>query len=151
MSAPQKPARRRGRAKGPATEYLREQAAMLVAAGASLTRCGEELGVNRETVAAWLLEPEVAARVEALRRDALGEARKALIAAGPAAVAKLVELAAGGDRQAAIAVLDRIGLHPKQTVEHVQEDLSDRTEQELRDKATAILRRLEEAKGGLDS
>jgi transcriptional regulator with XRE-family HTH domain len=121
----------------------RRRALEILATGAKILDVAKKLGVHRNTVARWEreagLEERLANEAEALedaRVDAVARGRERLVATVDAAVELLAKLVtseppmrewAPGERvrlMAATAVLDRVGLHAKQAVEHDTGDLN---------------------------
>lgn len=119
MSAKRDDALRRAKApRSPAYASKRKQLAVLVASGQTVKGAAASLGVHPRTAERWLREPQVAASVNEHMESTVEEAKRRLLAlAAPAA--ECLEIAiAEGDRVAAMAVLDRVGLGARVGVEH---------------------------------
>lgn len=116
-----------------------------------------ELGVNRSTVHRWLQDPAFVRELEAIRREQRHEARRALEALLPDALAVLLQDLTDRDvsrtlrQKAALAVLDRAGFPVKAGVELTGPGGSHPMIASVQvlspDERAALLRRLSSARG----
>lgn len=108
---------------------MRARAVERVAAGEGVVAVSRELGVDRTTVQRWVRDAGVYQKQALTMEEAAERGRKKLVAAAEGAARRVVELVhqvivdkgeASGARvnlSAALEVLNRVGLHPKQGVE----------------------------------
>lgn len=114
MTKPKKQAKTVKR-KSAAYKAKQDDLMRMVAAGVPQVRAAEMVGISESTACRWLKEcPE---EVEQLRADMSKDARNVLRAGARGAAEMLVKLALSGDRQAIIALLDRVGIGTKQELE----------------------------------
>lgn len=126
--------------RSPAYGVKREEAARLISSGHTVAEASERLGVSTTTLGRWLGEPKMMAMLSELRQDAIDEAKGRLKDAAAVAVEALVDAARDGDTKAAVAILDRVGINGKATIEHTGSvDLSTMPREQL-------LEELEEAR-----
>jgi hypothetical protein len=141
------------RPKGKAYAAKRELIAIAVASGTPVARAARMVGVDIRTAQRWVHEPEMAARIDEARRSTVDRARQRLQCLADASVVAL-ERELGGSGltaiKAAVAVLDRVGLHPRQTIEHTTDEWDNKTVEELRAELERALADIEaqEAGGG---
>lgn len=129
--------RGRSGAPSPSAAARKARALDMLAAGVRVADVAAELGVHPRTVGRWQTAAQLGAKVEAStkateesRAEAIERGRERLERAVAGAVQTVVELSTGtpvaaegapGERlrlQAALAVLDRVGLHAKAGIEH---------------------------------
>lgn len=108
---------------------MRARAVERVAAGEGVVAISRELGVDRTTVQRWVRDAGVYQKQALTMEEAAERGRKKLVAAAEGAARRVVELVhqvivdkgeASGARvnlSAALEVLNRVGLYPKQGVE----------------------------------
>lgn len=148
MSAKRDDEVRRAKApRSPAFETKRQQLAVLVASGRTVVSAAREVGVNVRTAERWLKEPHVAAAVKANIVSTVEAAKKRLLSLAEPAAECLGNAIADGDRVAAVAVLDRVGIGPQLDVAHSGSiAIGQMTDEQLRAELDRV--RAELAKGG---
>lgn len=124
-AAPTRPAPRARASSAPG----RASAVERVAAGEGVVAVARSLGVDRSTVQRWVRQAGVYKKQALTMEEAAERGRKKLVASAESAAQRVVELVhqvivdkgeASGARvnlSAALEVLNRVGLHPKQGVE----------------------------------
>lgn len=102
-----------------ATMVKRDVAAAAIASGASLKVAAAEAGVGRRTMTRWVNDDEEFKRkVESEAKSRLAKIREYALDQGLDVMRALVAAALDGDVRAQCAVLDRIGVHRVERLEH---------------------------------
>lgn len=134
-------------ARSVAYQAKREELAILIASGMPYARAARELHVNKSTIHKWVREPELAARIDELMRSSVDRAKRRMLSAADRAVEAALEAMDKGDWRAGIAILDRVGLHPKQTIEHeTPVDLSEESLDKLSARARELVGKIAQLK-----
>lgn len=95
----------------------------LLLTGASTSEVSASTGISRDRIREWRASPRWASRFAAAQRAMLGEAHDRLAAAAAEAVGALAAIARDDREQAkdriaaSVAILDRVGLHSRSSLE----------------------------------